>query len=87
MLKERDLKEQVEWVIDKVMSLEVPVLIVWEREVLRAVKSGTSNYERLFRSPKTVSEKIVGVYDWAADPREIRADLHDFLKEKGLLTW
>lgn len=82
--KNHPIRSRVNRVYEKLSSIERPMLIMAEEDDLVCIKSGTVSFDRLLNSP-TSRKKIIGVYDWTIDPRDLENDIREHLQENGIV--
>lgn len=82
--KNHPIRSRVNRVYEKLSSIERPMLIMAEEDDLVCIKSGTVSFDRLLNSP-TSRKKIIGVYDWTIDPRDLENDVREHLQENGIV--
>ena len=78
------IRSRVNRVYEKLSSIERPMLIMANEDDLVCVKSGTVNFDRLLNSP-TSRKKMIGVYDWTIDLRDLESDIRDHLQENEIV--
>ena len=82
--KNHPIRSRVNRVYEKLNSIERPMLVMANEEDLVCVKNGTVNFDRLLNSPKA-RKKIIGVYDWTIDLRDLESDIREHLQENGIV--
>lgn len=82
--KNHPIRSRINRVYEKLSSIERPMLVMANEEDLVCVKSGTVNFDRLLNSP-TARKKIIGVYDWTIDLRDLENDVREHLQENGIV--
>jgi hypothetical protein len=82
--KNHPIRSRVNRVYEKLSSIERPMLIMAEEDDLVCIKSGTVSFDRILNSP-TSRKKVVGVYDWTIDLRDLENDIREHLQENGIV--
>ena len=82
--KNHPIRSRANKVHEKLSSIERPMLIMAEEDDLVCIKSGTVSFDRILNSP-TSRKKVVGVYDWTIDLRDLENDIREHLQENGIV--